>query len=392
VYLTTAADALYARAIADEAACFAGTMASDGVVNLKACDKAFVLCGCFGERGFDYIGNDRADNAVWSHARHALVVGSTRLARETARLVPVVRHWEPAATGVLGHAREIVAAVRVHQWVKNLLVFVPIVAAHRIGEPRLWAEAMLAFASFAFVASGVYVQNDLADIVADRRHLYKRRRPFAAGTLSPLVGAAIVPLAYASGGLLALLLPPAFGMWLLAYLVLATAYTFWLKRVPIADVVVLAGLYALRVAAGGAATGIVLTSWLIAFSACLFLSLALVKREVELHGVRRRGLDRAEGRAYHLAHLRRVRIGGALAAIGAVVVLFIYVLHPDVMRLYRRPHLLWLGCAVLGAWLAHLWHRTAGGHVHDDPVVFALRDPWSYVASLAFALTIAAAA
>lgn len=386
VYLVTGADERIARAVAGFAGCFAGILASDGRSNLTGWRKAAALCERFGEGGFDYAGNHAVDVAVWRHARQALVVGSSSLARRAAVVAPIGMHWRPADASIAGRLAAVLGALRPHQWVKNLLVVVPMVAAHRIAEIDVWLRAGLAFVAFSLVASGVYMLNDLADLASDRRHPRKRRRAFASGRVPLRAGIVFAPLAIATGAAIAVPLPAAFAGWLLAYLLATTAYTLVLKRIAGIDVVMLAGLYALRLAAGAAATGIVLSGWLIAFSGFLFLSLALVKREVELHAVRNVGTERAHGRAYRLAHLWRVRIVGGLAAAGAVGVLAVYVLRPDVTVLYRHPKLLWLGCPVIAAWLVHIWRRTARGRVHDDPVIFALRDPLSYAAIAALAV------
>ncbi|MEO9160926.1 MAG: UbiA family prenyltransferase [Casimicrobiaceae bacterium] len=392
VYLATGADDGIARAVAGFTRCFAGVVASDGQRNLTGRFKAAVLCERFGERGFDYAGNHAVDVAVWRRAREALVVGPSSLARRAATVARIGMHWQPADAAIGSRLAAALAALRPHQWVKNVLVVVPLIAAHRAAEADLWFRAGLAFVAFSLVASGVYMLNDLADLASDRRHPRKRGRPLAAGRLPLMAGVLLAPLALAAGATVSFLLPAAFAGWLLAYLIVTTAYTLALKRIAGIDVAMLAGLYALRLAAGAAATGIVLSGWLIAFSGCLFLSLALVKREVELHAVRRAGGDRAHGRAYRLAHLRHVRIAGGLAALGAIGVLAVYVLRPDVTALYRHPTLLWLGCPVIAAWLLHMWRRTAHGHVHDDPVIFALRDPLSYatIAALAVIMLVAA--
>jgi len=382
--LATGADALAATRVAAHAGCFGDVLASDGTHNLTGHRKASRLCERYGAQGFDYAGNHRVDLAVWRHARHALVVGSAALAAAAAREAPVERHWPAPEAGPGPRARAALRALRPHQWIKNLLVFVPMVAAHRIGEPALWLASGMAFASFALVASAVYVMNDLADLANDRRHPGKRRRPFASGALPLAAGLVLAPAALAAGIVPAAFLPSAFAGWLGAYFVASTAYSIGLKKVFGLDVLLLAALYAMRLAAGGAVTGIVLSEWLIAFCACLFVSLALVKREAELHAVARGGGDRAQGRAYRTRHLRAVRTAGALAAVGAVAVLAVYVLRPDVTSLYASPRVLWLWCPVVGLWLAHLWRRTARGHMHDDPIVFALGDPWSHAAAVAF--------
>jgi 4-hydroxybenzoate polyprenyltransferase len=389
--LATGADAVAASTIAGRAACFREVLASDGVHNLTGHRKASRLVERFGLRGFDYAGNHRVDLPVWRAARRALVVGSPRFAARAGKEAPVVQRWDAAEAGIGRRALAALKSLRPHQWIKNALVFVPIVAAHRTGEIELWTRAAMAFASFALVASAVYVMNDLADIANDRRHPGKRRRPFASGALPLAAGLALAPAALIGGIAVAAALPRSFGACLLAYFFASTAYTLGLKKVAGLDVLMLAGMYALRLAAGGVVTGIALSEWLIAFAAFLFLSLALIKREAELHAVAREGGDRARGRAYRQSHLRAVRAAGWLAAAGAVAVLAVYVLRPDVTALYSKPRVLWLWCPIVALWLAHLWRRTARGHMHDDPVVFALYDPWSWLAVTAFAGVMAAA-
>ncbi|MGH8802157.1 MAG: UbiA family prenyltransferase [Casimicrobiaceae bacterium] len=391
IYLTTGTDEGAALRVAAFAGCFTGVLASDGRINLVGACKARALRDRFGARGFDYAGNSPKDLAVWREAGRAMVVGSASLARRAAAVAPVAMHWPAPETAPTRRLAALVAALRPHHWIKNLLVAVPLVAAHRAAEPTLLRHTTLAFIAFSLVASAAYVLNDLADLDGDRRHPRKRHRPFASGRLPASAGAVLAPLLVAGGAALAMALPRAFGGWLLAYFAVTLAYTIRLKALAGIDVLVLAGLYALRVVAGAAATGIVLSGWLVAFSAFMFLSLALVKREVELHAVRRAGSDRAFGRAYRLVHLRFVRVAGWLAGIGAVGVLAGYVVRSDVTALYRRPAWLWVGCAVVAAWLAHIWRRAAHGHVHDDPVVFALRDRFSRVAIIALVLVFIAA-
>jgi 4-hydroxybenzoate polyprenyltransferase len=275
--------------------------------------------------------------------------------------------------------------LRLHHWAKNVLVLVPAVAAHRVGDPALLARAALAFVAFGLVASAVYVLNDLADVEADRLHPRKRHRPFASGALSPWTGAALVPVLLAAGAAVASPLPPAFGLALLAYLALTTAYTFALKRQPVLDVVVLAALYTARLFAGGAATGIELSEWLASFSMFLFLSLALLKRASELVLGDPEALP---GRGWRSVDRDAVFSLGAASGYVAVLVLVLYLSSGEVRLLYSHPRRLWLLCPLLLYWVSRLWVTARRGHLHDDPLVHAFRDPASYAVAAAGAAVV----
>jgi 4-hydroxybenzoate polyprenyltransferase len=276
------------------------------------------------------------------------------------------------------HLRDLARALRVHQWLKNLLLFVPLATAHRVLDVELLLRTALGFLAFGLVASSVYVANDLLDLDSDRRHPRKRRRPFASGRLPLWVGIAGIPLLLGAGFALALSLAPAFAAVLGGYFAVTTAYTYRLKSLALVDVLCLAGLYVVRIFAGGAVTGIAVSNWLLAFSAFAFLSLALVKRLSELKLVE--GLAGAElhGRGYSVADLPIVSQTGVAAGQLAVVVLALYVHSPDVAALYAHPMRLWFVCALVFFWISRVWLLAARGQMHDDPVVFAARDPVSY--------------
>jgi 4-hydroxybenzoate polyprenyltransferase len=281
-------------------------------------------------------------------------------------------------------------ALRVSQWIKNLLVFVPLVVDHRLLDPPLFVAATTAFVAFCLAASGGYVLNDLLDLQADRAHQTKRRRPFAAGELQPRHGWLLLPLLI--GGAVALgvfALPLDFVGLLLLYLAITIAYSTWLKRLAVLDVLLLAGLYTLRMLAGGAATGVTPSAWLLAFAMFLFLSLAFLKRYSEMREagpaepVNRRGY-----RAGDLAWLGSM--GGASGYL-SVLVLALYLNSEQVVTLYRRPTLLWLVCPLLLYWTGRLWFLANRGEIHEDPIVAAVNDRVSYVVGLFVAITMIAA-
>lgn len=307
---------------------------------------------------------------------------------ETAEAPLGARASGPGAT-----ARAVVRAVRPHQWAKNVLVGLPLLLAHRAGEPGLLLDAVLAFAALSLCASGTYVVNDLTDRDRDRLHPTKWTRPFASGALSvPFgIGLAVVLLS-AAFGLSAAVLPGAFTLALAVYVAVTLAYSFRLKAEPIVDVLVLAGLYALRVVAGGAATGVPLSEWLLAFSLFFFLGLALLKRYVELRQMETGAAPSDNGRGYLAADASLVRSVGPATGLFSVLVLALYVTSPEVRVLYERPVLLWIAIPAFLYWTMRMWLLAHRGRMPDDPVLFAVRDPASYavVAVVAAVVTLAA--
>lgn len=290
-----------------------------------------------------------------------------------------------------GRAAPLLRALRAHQWVKNLLVFAPLLLAHRVFEPGLLLRCAGAFVAWSLCASAGYLFNDLLDAEADRRHPYKMRRPVAAGTLGRSAAAwAAVALLAAGLALAFACLPTAFGLMLLLYLALTVAYTALLKRLVIVDVLVLAGLYTLRVLAGGFAAGVEVSPWLLAFSMFLFLSLAFVKRYTELRaGGADGGLQR---RGYTAGDTELLRSFGTAAGYLSVLVLALYINQSrEVTHLYRRPGALWLIGPCLLYWVTRVWLLAHRGRLHDDPVVFTVKDPASYAVGAAVALLIVVA-
>jgi len=269
--------------------------------------------------------------------------------------------------------------LRVHQWVKNILVFVPVVAAHKVNRGVVLGAAM-AFAAFSLCASSAYITNDLLDLESDRRNPAKAGRPLAAGSVSPRTGLAVSAACLAGGTIVAaVLLPASFLALLGTYWAATLAYSLRLKRFPMLDVIVLSGLYTVRVLGGTYATGVPTSSWLFTFAMFLFLSLALVKRTSELHQARLRAGDAASGRGYVAGDLDVLARLGTASGYLAVLVLAMYISNPDVTRLYSHHERLWLLCPLGLYWLGRVWLLANRGLVHEDPVVFALRDRPSYL-------------
>ena len=286
----------------------------------------------------------------------------------------------------------VIRAMRVHQWVKNLLVFVPILLDHRLSDPDIMLRGLAAFVAFCLAASGGYVVNDLADLEADRHHPGKRDRPFASSALSPAFGMVLAPLLLSCAVVIgALLLPGDFLVLLLLYIVLTIAYSAYLKRIAVLDVLLLAGLYTLRVLAGVAASGVRFSTWLLAFAMFLFLSLAFLKRHAEILAL---------APDQHVASRRRGYLAGDVSWLGsmgstsgylAVLVLALYLNSDDVMSLYRKPAVLFLICPLLLFWTGWMWLQAHRGQIHEDPIVASARDPASYIVAALVALVLYAA-
>ena len=271
-------------------------------------------------------------------------------------------------------------ALRVHQWVKNTLLLVPVVLDHRLFDEAVLARAFAAFIAFCLAASGAYIVNDLLDREADRAHRTKRHRPFASGALRPSFGRLLVPLLFADALLIAVLLrSEQFLGILVLYVVATTAYSAYLKRIAVLDVIMLAGLYTLRVLAGIAATGVTFSSWLLAFSTFLFLSLAFLKRYAELTGFVGGEADMLHRRGYQRRDREWLGAMGGASGYLAVLVLALYINSDQVMVLYERPLLLWLICPLLLFWISRMWLLAYRGEVDEDPIVVTVRDPASYV-------------
>ena len=379
IVLATASTTRIAQAVAGHLGLFDMVLSSDADTNLSAEAKAERLVAVFGERGFDYVGNDDADLPVWRRARRVIVVsGNDRLhAKAGVGGQDVDRIAIPRATMALWFK-----ALRPHQWLKNLLVLVPLLAGHKAGDGGLLVNALLAFVAFSLAASSVYIVNDLVDLPSDRRHHRKHKRPFASGALPVAGGIVAAPLVLLAAVAVALFLPLPFLGVLGFYLVLTGLYSFWLKRQVLVDVMLLAGLYTLRIIAGSAATGIVPSFWLLAFSMFIFLSLALVKRHQELHQSQDDGTLLA-GRGYMRSDLPALLALGAGSGLMSVMVLALYVDTPVVAASYREPVWLWLVPPVMLYWVGRLWMKAQRGEIHDDPVVFAVGDRQSQVIAVA---------
>lgn len=377
VVLATGAAMKYAQALA-RIVPVDGVMATTPELNLTGKRKLQAILGECGEREFVYAGNEAVDLEIWRRAGGAVVCGGSRLAAAAARLAPLQAHVPAARPG----PRVLLRAMRIHQWAKNLLVFLPFVPL--VGSLALddWLRGALGFVAFGLCASSVYLVNDLFDLEADRVHPRKRKRPVPAGDL-PLGGAVGLALGLlAAAAALALLLPPLFLAVLALYWALTSAYSLDLKRRVNVDVLTLACLYTMRVLAGSAMLMVRPSFWMLAFSVFLFLSLAAAKRMAELDGLARKGAQQsAPGRGYQVRDIPVLLAQGAASGQLAVLVFALY-LNSVLTAQFRHPEVLWVVCPLLLLWINRVWMKVSRGEMHDDPVVFALRDRFSRATAL----------
>jgi len=384
--LATASDVRAAEPVAAHVDLFERVFASDGVTNLKSRAKGEALARAFPE-GFVYAGNAGADLDVWARAARAVLVNaSPGLAREVSGRFTVEHEFQPAGSRFAAFVK----AIRVRQWAKNALVFLPMLAGMGWSRLEAWRAAGVAFLALSFAASSVYLVNDAADIDADRQHPSKRQRPFASGALSPVFGtgaAAALLLAAVALGFAASILP-----WVLSYVVLSTLYTFALKRKLLVDVFVLAVLYTLRVIAGGVATGFLASNWLLAFSCFFFLSLAMVKRATEIGLAAAKGEQRISRRGYRAGDGATISAMGIASGFVSSLVLALYIQGHMSMTHFAQPLFLWALPGLVVYWLCRVWMLAARGEMHDDPLVWALRDrvSWIVAAGVAIAFLMAA--
>jgi 4-hydroxybenzoate polyprenyltransferase len=376
VYLASASNERYVRAVADHTGLFDGWFASSDNENLSSELKARRLVGAFGEGGFDYVGNERADLAVWAVACQRIAVRPSPAVR--SKLLAI----DPNASiieNAMGSARAWLKLLRIHQWSKNVLIFVPLVTAHRFDLLAL-GQAIGAFCAFSLAASAIYVLNDLADLDADRTHPTKKNRPLAAGTVPITKAVVLIPVLLVVAFCIAIAINLTLAAALLAYVSLTTAYTFVLKRKMMVDVVTLASLYTIRVIAGAAAISVVVSEWLLGFSLFIFTALALIKRFVELTSRIDNDLSDPTNRNYRKSDLDIVAALAASASFSAVIVFALYISSDAVRPLYQHPKALWLVCPILIYWLSRALMMAHRRLMDDDPIVFALRDWNSYLA------------
>ncbi len=376
VVLVSACDRAVGEQIAAHLGVFTDVMTSDGQTNLKGRAKARALVARYGVGGFDYAGNEAADLPVWAVARGRLAVNApAELRRQMAKETKPLETFSSAPSRV----KAIVKAMRPHQWSKNVLVFVPIITAHAYFQANAVLGALAMFAAWCLVASGIYVTNDLMDLEADRRHPNKRNRALASGALPILWGMVLGPALLVAGAGVAAAISPACAAAILAYIAVSTAYSVHLKKRPLVDVFILAFLFTIRVVGGGVASGYPVTMWLLAFTIFLFLGLAFLKRCSELVRIQALGRKHMGSRGYGVVDLVTLQMFGVASAFVAIVVFALYLNSTVAEAQYAWPMALFGVAPCLLLWLCRLWLATGRGEMHDDPIVYSIKDRVSWV-------------
>jgi 4-hydroxybenzoate polyprenyltransferase len=382
--LVTATNSLIANKISNFLGIFDEVIASDNKINISGKQKRDILISRFGVSGFDYAGNSRKDLKIWQAADNSIIVNAH----------PIILHRSKQSSNVVqvfardhSSVLELLQSMRIHQWLKNLLLFVPIVTKHQTVDGALILNALTAFFAFSFSASAVYLINDILDIESDRSHPSKKFRPIALGTLGLNTAFASAITFFLLALLISVNLPTSFTILLGGYVLITSLYTVYLKRVALLDVITLASLYALRILAGGAATEIILSDWLIAFSMFFFLSLAFLKRFTELNGMLQNGAaingeHKINGRGYLSGDANQIANLGVTSGYIAVLVLALWASSEETAMLYANPIRLWFVCPLVLYWISRLWLLGNRGEIDEDPVLYSAKDLTTYLVGL----------
>ena len=368
--LVTASDAKFAADIAAHLGIFDEVHGSDGTTNLKGTNKANFLSKKFGDEDYAYAGDSNADLAVWEKSAKAITVNANQnLQRRVEKIGKPVEHLTTAKNKF----RPYLKALRPYQWLKNVLVFVPILTSHKVNVES-FLSSVSAFIAFSLVASSVYVLNDLLDLESDRIHPRKRNRPFASGNVPIAHGNLLLFVPILLGLMISAQIGWEFLLVMACYTLITTTFSLYFKRLVVFDVCLLALLYTTRILAGGIATDITLSVWLLAFSIFFFFSLAAVKRQAELVDLAKRKHLSATGRGYHVDDLPIISMIAIGSGFVSVLVLALYINSPEVLKVYSSPTVLWGICCILLYWITNIAVATHRGTMHDDPILYAVKD------------------
>ena len=367
VVLASASDQELVKRLASENGLSARVIASDGVTNMKGSKKADALVDAFGKGGFDYAGDSRADRKIWPSANRAIIVGQVPGAKEELThaghdIFDIPNRWRK---------RDLLRALRPHQWVKNVLLFLPMLAAHDFSLSTIFLVAM-GVMSFSAAASCIYIVNDLLDLEADRLHATKHRRPFASGAVPISVGMATCAVIGLTALGISIYLGWVFATVIVTYMVLSLAYSLRLKRMRWIDIATLAGLYTIRVLAGAAASGVFISGFMLVFIFPVFISLGCVKRMTEV--ALAENDERLPGRGYGKPDRSDLLNVAALGVLGALGAFFLYTLTEQARELYPTLWLLWVAMVPMGMWMIRMVRLGYLGRQDYDPIVFALTD------------------
>jgi 4-hydroxybenzoate polyprenyltransferase len=372
ITLATASNQKLAKIISDHLNIFKNVIASNENENLSGINKRKKLESLFGNNGFVYAGNGMVDLDVWAGADSAILVNPGRGVYNAIKCQNVAF---TIFNNRLQHPlKHYLKAIRLHQWLKNILIFIPLFLAHKFDDLLLLQQAAIGFISFGLCASSVYLLNDLIDLYDDRQHPIKKNRPFASGSISIVNGILLIPVLLLVSFSLALLLPHDFILVLIIYYILTVIYSVYIKKSAPIDVLTLAVLYTIRIIAGSAAVSIMPSFWLLAFSMFIFLSLALVKRVTELLTIKQLQQTKTQRRGYNTTDIDILSQFGSSSAYMSVLILALYINSSKVQALYSKPELIWMLCPIMLYLVTRLWLLARRSLVDEDPVIFFIRD------------------
>lgn len=384
IYLATAANEAPAKQVYDLLRFFDGYYASTKEFNLLEGNKTKTLVDEFGLEKFDYIGDSERDIHVWNSARYALMVNPSKKMKDSVPKEKILKIFEEP----ISKTKIIFKQIRVYQWVKNLLIFLPLLMAHKFFDVSLYIQVVYAFFAFSFTASFVYVVNDLLDLESDRKHPRKKNRPLAAGALQIREAILLIPILLGIGLIFGLQLSMEFFLLLMSYFVLTSLYSFALKKHYIIDILVLSSLYTIRLIGGALAVSVMISPWLLAFSFFIFLSLAIVKRYTEIRVMIQENKEKAVGRGYLTSDENLLSSFGIGSALISVLVFFLYAQSPEILKLYTHPELFYGITPFLLFWIMRIWFKAHRGEMNDDPIVFTGKDPASYIIAVIISILI----
>lgn len=390
LYLVTGQTQMIADAVAKQIPIFDGVFGSDTITNLTAKNKSDFLNQKFGKGNYIYVGNSTADLKVFPDAAQGVVISNRKkFIEKVKQLTDVIQVFASAENSV----KQLIKALRLHQCAKNLLIFLPLLLARQFTQSHLLLTTLLGFIIFCFTASSAYLLNDLLDLNADRSHIKKQCRSFASGQLSPLIGIVTAFLLLAGSLLLSwLFLPIDFTLTLFIYYLLTLTYSFKLKQLLLIDVFALATFYVIRIFSGMTLLSAPYSFWLLLFSFFFFMSLAFMKRYSEIILQSEESKHVIAGRAYRSDHHQEIKLFGLCSGFSAVIIFTLYIQSSESALMYHHNTLLFLIFPLLLYWILRAWLLAIDGKMHDDPVVFALKDRVTYIiATLIFVLTLLAA-
>lgn len=380
IILATASNIKLAKSISDYLGIFDDVIASSKEENLKGKNKLnkikLYIENNNTNKEFSYIGDSKADVKIFNETDIPIVVGNKNVFNK-------IKSKNDKTTFVDGEndfsLKKFFKMIRTYQWVKNFLIFLPLILAHKFLDVNLLLKALVAFFSFSFLASSVYIINDIMDVESDRIHPSKKNRPIASGAVkisSALkVAFILMPLSF----IISIFLGKEFLFVLLTYFITTSCYSFYLKKIMLVDILILSLLYTVRMFAGGVALNIYLSPWLFMFSMFFFFSLACAKRYSELYAVRNNLQDEIKGRGYQAQDLEQIQIFGSSSGYIAILIFALYIQSDISMKLYKTPSFFWALCPIMLYWISRVWLLSHRGQMTQDPIIFALKDKVSYV-------------